>query len=125
MRLQRRHGEFDGALIATAARDHETALTNGYFCLRRQTLAHRVTERATVGLVDERNDVGNRFAERIDRGDANNLLGRLIQVVDATGDVCRDDAFTERVERFPSRRARSLDRGCNRRTRSHLDHREQ
>ena len=125
LRAQRRDRQLDRALLAAAARDHQAAPPDRDLRLRRQAMPHRVAERTAVAFVEQRDDVGDALADRIDGADADQLLADLVHVVDACADVGGDHAFAERVECFPRRRAGARGRRYGGSARPHFDEVEQ
>jgi hypothetical protein len=125
LRAQRCHGQLDRALFAAAARDHQAAAAHGHLRLGGQAMPHRIAQRAAVALVEQRDDVGNALADRIDRADADQLLADLVDVVDAPADVGGDHPFAERIECLPGSGPRARRDGHGGRPWSHLDQTQQ
>src|SRR5690606_34418354 len=67
-----------------------------------ETLLHRIAEGYAVDLVDERDQLAELLADGKAARSADQLLGRLVHIVDRALGAGRDDAFPDRLERDSS-----------------------
>ena len=76
-----------------------------------QAFRDGIAERAPVDLVDERQEIEQALAEPRAARAAEQLLGRLVHVVDRAVQVRRDHAFADRLERDPRLELAAAERG--------------
>src|SRR5690606_41104776 len=98
----RRRGDLGGELPVGHLAQQQRAATEVHAPPLGETLLHRIAERYTVDLVDERDQLAELLADGKAARRADQLLGGLVHIVDRALGAGRDDAFPDRLERDSS-----------------------
>ncbi len=96
---QRRDADFYRPLRAGVCRDQHGAPPHGHAAAGGEGLAHGISQRPAVRLVDQRRNVRKRPAHDLVESLAEQGLRGVIDVVDAAIGVYRDDALAHGIER--------------------------
>ena len=96
---ERRCRQLDAALGAVGTGQHHRPPPQRHPHAGGEALPHGVRERAAVGLVDDRDDVGERLAGDLAEHAAEQLLGGRVHEVDAPVAVRGHEPVAERVDR--------------------------